>query len=108
MLTKEQKDKWVAALRSGEYKQTKGRLYSGKGYCCLGVFCKAVDGVNLKKGDESDDLFCDASREHYKRIRHLLGVDIRDTLMAMNDGCAMTEKRSFSQIADYIETNVQP
>jgi hypothetical protein len=31
------KEKWVAALRSGEYKQTKGYLRNKKGYCCLGV-----------------------------------------------------------------------
>lgn len=29
----------VAALRSGEYKQTHGGLRDQKGYCCLGVAC---------------------------------------------------------------------
>jgi hypothetical protein len=40
--------KWVAALRSGEYKQCQQRLTDGEGYCCLGVACaispNAVDG----------------------------------------------------------------
>ena len=31
--------KWVAALRSGEYKKTKHRLRDEKGFCCLGVAC---------------------------------------------------------------------
>lgn len=31
--------KWVAALRSGEYKQTQGRLQENDCYCCLGVAC---------------------------------------------------------------------
>jgi hypothetical protein len=31
--------KWVEALRSGEYSQTKGRLRTDEGYCCLGVAC---------------------------------------------------------------------
>lgn len=35
----EVKAKWVAALRSGEYKQTKDRLKDGSGHCCLGVLC---------------------------------------------------------------------
>lgn len=33
------KKKWLKALRSGEYKQTKGRLRKGEGFCCLGVLC---------------------------------------------------------------------
>lgn len=38
-------EKWVAALESGEYKQTKGQLRkklekkSAYGFCCLGVLC---------------------------------------------------------------------
>jgi hypothetical protein len=34
--------KWVAALRSGEYKQTRGQLVNdeGTGHCCLGVACE--------------------------------------------------------------------
>ena len=31
------KEKWITALRSGEYKQTDGRLRQGDCYCCLGV-----------------------------------------------------------------------
>ncbi len=32
--------KWVAALRSGKYNQTTGRLKDEIGYCCLGVLCE--------------------------------------------------------------------
>lgn len=32
--------KWVQALRSGEYNQTKGALQDVDGYCCLGVGCR--------------------------------------------------------------------
>lgn len=31
---------WIEALRSGEYKQGRGRLEDRAGYCCLGVACK--------------------------------------------------------------------
>lgn len=31
--------KWVKALRSGKYKQTKETLQDEKGFCCLGVLC---------------------------------------------------------------------
>ncbi len=33
------KQKWVEALRSGEYKQTKSKLHDDEGFCCLGVLC---------------------------------------------------------------------
>ena len=38
-MKKEIADKWIAALRSGEYKQIKGRLRTDEGFCCLGVLC---------------------------------------------------------------------
>lgn len=38
--TKKFKDKWIAALRSGKYKQGRGQLRSlNNNYCCLGVLC---------------------------------------------------------------------
>ena len=34
------KEAWVKALRSGKYKQARGRLRNQRGgYCCLGVLC---------------------------------------------------------------------
>ena len=37
--TKNQIQKWVLALRSGEYSQTTGKLQDDCGHCCLGVAC---------------------------------------------------------------------
>lgn len=31
--------RWAAALESGEYQQTSGRLRDKDGWCCLGVLC---------------------------------------------------------------------
>jgi len=33
------KQKWVDALRSGEYEQAQSKLFDGSNYCCLGVLC---------------------------------------------------------------------
>lgn len=33
------KEKWIAALRSGNYEQGRSALRSGNQYCCLGVLC---------------------------------------------------------------------
>jgi hypothetical protein len=43
-MPKEIKDKWLTALRSGEYQQGKGMLCNENKYCCLGVLEMAVDG----------------------------------------------------------------
>lgn len=41
------KQKWVAALRSGEFEQCTGALRMGDSYCCLGVLSELAvrDGV---------------------------------------------------------------
>ena len=41
---KEIADKWVEALRSGEYEQTQHALHDGVGFCCLGVLCDLFPG----------------------------------------------------------------
>lgn len=47
-LDPEVKAKWLAALRSGEYRQATGRLHklptetTEGGYCCLGVLCNIM------------------------------------------------------------------
>lgn len=40
------KEEWIAALRSGEFKQGKSRLVSNDGYCCLGVMCEVSTNAN--------------------------------------------------------------
>jgi hypothetical protein len=58
------KAKWVAALRSGEYAQTRGYLHRARsGYCCLGVLCEiaVAEGV-IEKGDYP---YADDDEVHY-------------------------------------------
>lgn len=67
------KERWLIALRSGEYKQTDGYLniqrpspdadpagiLRGNGYCCLGVLCElaVADGVIEKRHSPEGDFF---------------------------------------------------
>lgn len=62
-LKPEVKEKWLAALRSGEYRQAKGALrrpgYTAEGaasesFCCLGVLCEVAmaEGVALRRVDK--------------------------------------------------------
>lgn len=42
-MDRELKAKWVAALLSGDYSQTTGKLRRTDGYCCLGVLADIID-----------------------------------------------------------------
>jgi hypothetical protein len=58
-VNQEVKDQWVAALRSGEYKQGKGVLHRKVGgedqFCCLGVLCDLAVKAGVTTVDASDD-----------------------------------------------------
>jgi hypothetical protein len=53
-MNQEIKTQWVAALRSGQYKQTSGTLHrlrddGSEGYCCLGVLCELAEKAEIVK-----------------------------------------------------------
>jgi hypothetical protein len=96
-LPEEFKTKWVAALRSGEYKQCKNQLHANGGHCCLGVAeivlgVKSTDKYVLKGEGIPIELSCYHSNE---------AVDLINELTEMNDSGI-----SFLEIADYIEANL--
>ena len=56
-------NKWVKALRSGKYTQTKNNLCNAVGHCCLGVLCELYindtkDNIKSNSGrfDSEDEL----------------------------------------------------
>jgi hypothetical protein len=54
-------NKWVTALRSGEYKQTKDCLHDSRGMCCLGVLCDLYSKEHPVLGEWNvlaDDTHC--------------------------------------------------
>ena len=97
----ELKEKWVKALRSGEYKQTFGRLRQDNSYCCLGVLCKVADFAIDDTG--GDSVQAHGSVVAYGPVGNAIGgKPVVEHLWRMNDDAQM----SFSQIADYIEQNL--
>lgn len=101
----EVKQKWIDALRSGEYEQTKHHLKTDNGYCCLGVLTDLyIKENNFKWGRNKFDTY------EFNAIEGSLcnGVIewsdfpcalVEQYLIRMND----TEEMTFSEIADYIE-----
>jgi hypothetical protein len=113
---KANRDKWVAALRSGEFKQAKEVLYTepdadGKqSYCCLGVACVLAIREGVEEGFP-DDGYADWDQELPDSIRKWLGLSSRsgflpdeiaeqEHLIGLNDHAGYT----FGQIADVIES----
>lgn len=111
-LDKDAKAVWVAALRSGEFKQGAGKLkhgnQNGTRYCCLGVACEIFPGLkgNGSAGHPATFLDDDSC--------NLLGLQYEDMeqLAALNDGEFYDDdgnrlgKHNFNQIADIIEARL--
>lgn len=100
---------WVRALRSGEYKQTRGTLTDGEGFCCLGVLCK-VAGLEIRKDGSGVEGTIPNGFCTYEPIFTLVGGHDKSARLSMrNDGSDNPEEpihpHSFSEIADYIEAN---
>lgn len=103
-LDPEFKAKWIAALRSGEYKQGTGWMYKDGKYCCLGV-ASELCGVPAKgkviildEGYTEDEI-----RKIPQPLRGKSGTnDVVKSLTNLND----VQQKSFSEIADYIEKNL--
>lgn len=59
LMLNENAKKWVAALKSGGYKQGTGNLQRNGEFCCLGVACAiAIDNgmkLEIEKIDEGDE-----------------------------------------------------
>lgn len=118
------KTAWVAALRSGEYKQGDGYLYNpaNDSYCCLGVLCRVLgsedgDIVHAETPDpeymygngihniEDYIIPYDASKGKRKPTP-VTSVVVREgntSFVMMND----TFEFSFDEIADAIEQHVE-
>lgn len=96
---------WVHALRSGRYAQVKGVLQrDGEGHCCLGVLCDLVEPLSWGQPDSGGVIHhrCFAGTPA-PAVLERVGMRLGDAshLAFMND-----EGKTFTEIADYIETEL--
>ena len=107
-MLQEYKQPWINALRNGKYRQGKGKLFVsdlggnlGKDetkYCCLGVL---ADILGMTEEEAAQDL--EKSGTYNALIDKCeITSDQESNLITLNDN----ENRSFSEIADYIETHL--
>lgn len=93
--TKEFKEKWINALRRGEYIQGTDFLENNGKYCCLGVAAHlcGIENIHRKKWIIESPNVPDI----------LIGYqEFPEILSRMNDS-----GKTFEEIADWIETNVE-
>lgn len=102
VMNQEYKLRWIYALRSGNYKQGFGALVEEQegdsvGYCCLGVLNSLLPEVLQRKNPKSEGFLSSGAEKE-------VGVDeyVQSTLVGFND----SDRKSFAQIADWIEKNL--
>ena len=97
------KKQWVKDLRSGKFKQSRGKLFNSSGYCCLGVLATQHPSVDTKRIGESLKLLSGGEMNGTlcNDVRAWCGLSMSDQtkLVTLND----SGKQDFKQIADYIE-----
>lgn len=93
--------KWVATLRSGEYKQTKGRLADDFGHCCLGVACELAIEAGVINSYHKEKGSLPSLVKDWLGLRHWSGRYQGENRFLANDN---DRGQSFSQIADIIES----
>jgi hypothetical protein len=117
------KQRWLDALRSGEYKQTMENLQDSNGFCCLGVLCDLhaqERGMNWVKRTDGYELYGETqllplSVQEWAGLDNHMGglVDFEyekdgvmyvksKSLPEINDAW----NKNFNEIADLIETQL--
>jgi hypothetical protein len=115
--TQELKDKWVTALRSGEYQKSEGQLREKQEdgtycYCAMGVLCDVFDpnGWSAMKYGMASGI-----DHHNNEDDVAYGNEWKVpfnpwTIMQMSDGTdgdpLKSEPATFEEIADYVEKNI--
>ena len=69
-LNPERKRIWVAALRSGKFRQTVGKLADAAGYCCYGVAC-VLSGVRKEFNITRDRYLFGEPESNNQRWEHM-------------------------------------
>lgn len=112
---KENRKKWIAALRSGEYEQGVEYLCSDGKYCCLGVLCSVYEAEtgDLIPEDSQGYAVTDETLEELPQVQEWVGLrhpeggfalstpTPKHKLTLLNDEF---DEYDFNKLADLIES----
>ena len=107
------KQKWVSALRSGDYQQTQNRLRKEDGFCCLGVLCDLYGKKHNVEWELVDD---DGTYYKFQDKKGILPLSVIEWAGVEDDNpeiCGETplsrlndSGSTFNEIADLIEEHL--
>mgnify|MGYP001614085498 FL=1 len=103
-LVPEFKDRWIKALRNGEYTQWRGNLRYGNSFCCLGVACD-ISALGRWSGEEfkcADGEFSLISVPRLVREAINLDMSVNYSLAKKNDSGKWDFKRIARWISRYL------
>lgn len=110
-MNQEVKERWLKALRSGEYPKVRGYLKTLEGYCCLGVLCDLYSKETGIQWDNYDGSYSFMGADGVPPPKVKNWADTNPTfpsvkfkgilfnLQTLND----YERLTFNEIADLIE-----
>lgn len=101
---------WLAALRSGEYKQAKGLLRRGikhESFCCLGLLA-VINGTKWTR--RANRWVASTNQRNAGQGQHSGMYYSNNTGLTVRDASILAEMNDngikFPEIADYIENNL--
>jgi hypothetical protein len=101
-MNQEWKAKWIAALRSDNYVQTKGALHDAHGMCCLGVACDVYDPIQWQP-------LSYGKHRYYRESNYLPSIVINAFELSSENPVVTTDRRTImtgEQLYNmYAETN---
>ena len=109
-MDQELKQRWLEALRSGEYLQGTDRLRNGNTFCCLGVLCDIVDPNGWASPNEMGDRMY-VNTEDLTNCEFEVPKTLADKIKLKNEHQVYLSNindhgSSFEEIADWIEGNL--
>lgn len=97
--------KWVAALRSGRYRQTTGLLTRDGAYCCLGVACAIAEDAGLDLPNWHDDGALPWEVRQWLGMKSQWGNFLIDGQLLGTELTVLNDNGStFAEIAEIIES----
>jgi len=110
MISKDVKDAWIAALRSGRYEQAEGAMAretpdGQRCYCALGVLADIIDPCGWSPDEEMHGSYLThtLARNDYAYLNEdVLPIEVQQQLADLND----CELACLASIASWIDANV--
>lgn len=96
--------KWIEALDSGDFEQTRETLQDDRGYCCMGVACEVLIPVEkIERAGEYMRGYYPSGQPCAPKWLKLVNDDFDSKVMSSLDDLNDSQNMSFPEIATMLE-----